>query len=729
MSKDSRYPNIIPDIIAGIVNGIVIVVSAMALGALIFTGELSSYLPQGIGILLFGSLIFALFSAITATVPPFIISAPQDIPIAILALMATTIVSTTESSWSSQQQYEFIFVTIGLTSILMGLFFYILGKFKLGKLVRYIPFPVVGGFLAGTGWLIVEFSFSMMTDIDPTINNLSTFFTSEMLIRWVPGAGFAIALLIIYRYASHYLLMPTVLTIGVGLFYIVAFFNGLSVSELESDGYLLGPFPEGSLFSGLPLKHLPKFEWNLFWVTLPAIGTMMVLNAISVLFKYCGLELVIKQDVDMDRELKLTGFSNIIAGIGGTPPGYLTLSETSMAYNIGARSRINSIVVVLLCAFTLFFGADVLSFFPKVILGGLILNLGLSFLEEWLFDTWTKLKRNDYFVIVIILIVIAAVGFLEGIMIGLLMSIVLFVLSYSKVDVVKHELTGTTFHSNVERSEYLKRIIADHGEQISILPLQGFIFFGTANRLLDRVNERVENKEASHLKYLIFDFRQVSGLDSSTINSFNKLRIMAKNHHFKVIFCSLNKDMTYQLRAGGILPDRGGVFIEFDDLDHGLERCEDELIEQYKNLDEELSDSKKADFFKDQFPGIVEFFEEKEVASDTAIIEQGKDPGGIYFIESGRITVRLDIGLGEGIRLKSLGAGTVVGEVSLYLGSKASASVLTKTDCVIYFLSKDNFQKLNLESPGKAAELHTYIVKLLSDRLAKSNATIQALMR
>ncbi|SVA96058.1 uncharacterized protein METZ01_LOCUS148912, partial [marine metagenome] len=59
MSKDSRYPNIIPDIIAGIVNGIVIVVSAMALGALIFTGELSIYLPQGIGILLFGSLIFA----------------------------------------------------------------------------------------------------------------------------------------------------------------------------------------------------------------------------------------------------------------------------------------------------------------------------------------------------------------------------------------------------------------------------------------------------------------------------------------------------------------------------------------------------------------------------------------------------------------------------------------------------------------------------------------------
>ena len=145
-------------------------------------------------------------------------------------------------------------------------------------------------------------------------------------------------------------------------------------------------------------------------------------------------------------------------------------------------------------------------------------------------------------------------------------------------------------------------------------------------------------------------------------------------------------------------------------------------------MDKEFSVSERINSFKDQFTGIVEYFEEKKVASDTVIIKQGKDPGGIYFIESGRITVRLDTGSAEGIRLKSLGAGTVVGEVSLYLGSKASASVLTETDCAIYFLSKNNFQELNLNSPEKAAELHTYIVKLLSDRLEKSNATIQALM-
>ena len=76
-----------------------------------------------------------------------------------------------------------------------------------------------------------------------------------------------------------------------------------------------------------------------------------------------------------------------------------------------------------------------------------------------------------------------------------------------------------------------------------------------------------------------------------------------------------------------------------------------------------------------------------------------------------------------------MGDGTVVGEVSLYLGSKASASVITETNCLIYFLSKDHFHTINKESPEKAAELHTFIVQLLSERLAKSNATIKALMR
>ena len=726
MVSKSKFSSVIPDIIAGTVNGIIIIVSAMALAALVFTGPLAEFLPQGIGILLVGSLIFALFSAFTSKFP-IILSAPQDIPIAILALMALTLIASDGAHWSGSELFSFMFMAIGMTSVLVGIFFYILGQFKLGKLVRFIPYPVVGGFLAGTGWLIVKFSFSMMTDQDLTLESALTFFNQPLLIKWLPGFVFGVGMLLAGRFFSHYLLYLAILLGGIIIFYLVMYFLGYSFSTLENLGYLLGPFPKGGLFPGSLHAHLSSFQWNIYFAHLPTIATMMVLSAISVLFNYSGLELTVKKDFNLDRELKLTGLSNILVGIGGGSPGYLTLSETTMAHSIGAKTNISSITVAILCGITLLFGADLLSVFPKVILGGLLLNLGISFLEQWLYDTWGKISKMDYGVIVIILIVIGTIGFLEGIAVGLLMSIALFVISYSKVEVIKHELSGQTLHSNVERSEKLNSVVEQRGNQIFILPLQGFIFFGTAHRLLERVTDRLALDTEEKLTYLIFDFRQVTGLDSSTINSFNKLHIMAENKEFKVLFCDIKKFMARQLAVEGLLPDDSGLFIEFSDLDHGLEWCEEQIIDQEEATT--VESIKASESFKIRFVDIAIYFKTMDVKPGTLIIEQGKDPNGIYFIESGRITVQLETEKGKDIRLKSMGDGTVVGEVSLYLGSKASASVITETNCLIYFLSKDHFHTINKESPEKAAELHTFIVQLLSERLAKSNATIKALMR
>ena len=720
--------NLLPSLIAGTINGIIFIVSAMSLAALIFTGPLAAYLPQGIGILLVGSIIFALFSAFTATYP-LILIAPQDIPIAILALMAITISTGIGDQLSTEDVYQFIFVAIGVTSIMVGIFFWILGRFRLGKLVRFIPFPVVGGFMAGTGWLIVKFSFSMMTDMDLTLSNAFYFLNSDVLIQWVPGLVFAVVLLLASRRINHYLLTPGILTGSILLFYGITSSQGLSFNDLETGGFLLGPFPEGGLFPGTPLPYVLDFRWDLFLSHLPAIATMMVLNAISILFNYSGLELVVKEDFDLDKELRLTGYGNILAGFAGTPPGYITLSETSMAYNIGARTRLSNIIVALLCGITLIFGAKVISVFPKVILGGLLLNLGLDFLVEWLVDTWKRLQKMDYLVIVLILVVIATVGFLEGIVIGLLMSIALFVIKYSKVEVIKYELSGKTYSSNVGRSDQMKKILEENGDKIFILPLQGFVFFGTANQILERVQQRFESDPIIDMSFLVFDFRQVTGVDSSAVNSFNKLQIMAEKNEFRVLLCGMSDDVRDQFETENIISEDSDIFNAFDDLDHGLEWCEESIIHKSISLNENEDHPISVESFKDKFQQVADFFEYREELEGTRIIEQGEDPGGIYFIDSGKISVWLNTGGGSEIRLKTMGVGTVVGEVSLYLGSLASASVVTDEPCQIYYLSKKKFNELNQDAPHKASELHTYVVKLLSDRLAESNATIRALMR
>ena len=727
MKERQTKSNLVPSIIAGVIGGIIKIVAAMAFSALIFTGTLAAYLPQGIGIVLFGFLLFAVISTFTASYPVNI-NTPQDIPIAIIALIATTVMATNGKDWDAETTFQFIFVTIALTSILVGIFFFILGTLKLGKLVRFIPYPVVGGFLAGTGWLIVKFAFIMTAGMGLSLDNVVSLFDQATLHKWFPGLIFGLIMLISSRYTKHYLLIPVLIAIGITSFYAIMFFYGFSYTDLESNGYLLGPFPEGGLFQGLPLKYLSDFKWSIFLEQLPAIGTMMILNAISVLFNYSGLEIIIKKDLDLDQELKTTGIGNIIAGLGGAPPGHLSLGGTLLSISIGSKSKLTNIVIALLCALTLFFGSEVLSFFPRIILGGLLFNLGLSFLVDWLYSTWSRVPKTDYTIILLIFLVIGTVGFLEGVITGLLMSVVLFVVSYSKVEIIKHELTGKTFHSNVERSESLKKIIDDSGDQTLILPLQGFIFFGSANRLLERIKLHLQSQNEKNLKYLVFDFKQVTGVDSSTINSFNKLRILAELDNFQVLFCNLTPQIISQFEAEGLFADSMDLFLKFDDLDHGMEWCEEQIISETtisSNKQKEEIDEIK--LFEEKFADLLIYFESKDINQNTTFIEQGNDPEGLYFIKSGRVTVELRSSNNK-IRLKSMGTGTVVGEVSLYLKTQATASVISNTACKTYFLSHENFEKLNKENPERAAELHTYIVKLLSDRLAKSNATIQALM-
>ena len=728
MSENQVKSNIVPSIIAGVIGGIIKIVAAMAFSALIFTGTLAAYLPQGIGIVLFGFLLFAVISTFTASYPVNI-NTPQDIPIAIIALIATTVMANSGKDWDAETTFQFIFVTIALTSILVGIFFFILGTLKLGKLVRFIPYPVVGGFLAGTGWLIVKFAFIMTAGMGLSLDNVVSLFDQATLLKWFPGLIFGLIMLISSRYTKHYLLIPALIAIGITSFYAIMFFYGFSYTDLESNGYLLGPFPEGGLFQGLPLKYLSDFKWSIFLEQLPAIGTMMILNTISVLFNYSGLEIIIKKDLDLDQELKTTGIGNIIAGLGGAPPGHLSLGGTLLSISIGSKSKLTNIIIALLCALTLFFGSEVLSFFPRIILGGLLFNLGLSFLVDWLYSTWSRVPKIDYTIILLIFLVIGTVGFLEGVITGLLMSVVLFVVSYSKVEIIKHELTGKTFHSNVERSESLKKIIDDSGDQTLILPLQGFIFFGSANRLLERIKLHLQSQNEKNIKYLVFDFKQVTGVDSSTINSFNKLRILAELNNFQVLFCNLTPQIISQFEAEGLFADSMDLFLKFDDLDHGMEWCEEEIISETtigSNKQKEEIDEIK--LFEEKFADLLTYFESKDINQNTTLIEQGNDPEGLYFIKSGRVTVELRSSNNK-IRLKSMGTGTVVGEVSLYLKTQATASVISNTACETYFLSHENFEKLNKEDPERAAELHTYIVKLLSDRLAKSNATIQALMQ
>ena len=112
-------------------------------------------------------------------------------------------------------------------------------------------------------------------------------------------------------------------------------------------------------------------------------------------------------------------------------------------------SRLVGIVVAGVCLLAMTVGADVLSYVPRMILGGLVMFIGLGFLHDWVYQSFFKLSRADMVVILAIILVIETIGFLEGIAAGIAAASILFILNYSRTSAIRYSLTGKELHSNI----------------------------------------------------------------------------------------------------------------------------------------------------------------------------------------------------------------------------------------------------------------------------------------
>ena len=203
--------------------------------------------------------------------------------------------------------------------------------------------------------------------------------------------------------------------------------------------------------------------------------------------------------------------------------------------------------------------------------------MGLSFLVEWLVDARRTMPVREYAIVLVILAVIVGWGLLSGVALGLVWAVVLFAVSYSRTDFVRQTLTGAEFRSNVDRPPVEAEELRALGEQVHILRLQGFMFFGTASGLLEHIRSRIEDRDRPPVRFLVLDFRRVSGVDSSAVLAFRKVMQLAKVEGAEVVFTALPDQVRTQLEQGGVRQAELPMSFE-PDLDRGVQRCEDALL-------------------------------------------------------------------------------------------------------------------------------------------------------
>jgi sulfate permease, SulP family len=741
MVKDTRSglaelnaEQVISIVLSGTIAGVVTLITSVSFAALMFNGVLAPFVSSGITILVATAVVAgSLFSLFSGARP--VVAMPDDDTAPVLALMVTLVVASFPQDTPAEVLFVTAFAALACAALLTGVVLAALGTFKLGSLVRYLPYSVMGGYFAGAGLLLIQGALRVVTDMPlESAAEIVQLFAPDTLLRWVPAVLAALVIRLAIARLHQSIAMPVGIFLLLGLFFGGAALFGLMPSALMGGAWLVGPFPEAdpSLVNPVLFERFAEIQWSLVFANLSSIGTIIMLSAISLMLTASGLSLAQRDNIDINRELRVAGVANGISGLTGGLVALPSMGLTELAMTVGApKSRLVGLVVAGFCALMLFFGMGLIAWFPKAVLAGLLIFLGASLLERWLIEARSQLPGLEYAVVVIIVTVVATVGFLEGVLVGLLCAIALFVINYSRINVVRYAMNGSQRKSNVERNTTHEQYLKERGAQTQILKLQGYLFFGTAAALVSRIEERLEDEEQPPLRYCALDFAQVTGMDSSAALSFMKLAQEAAKSDFFLLLTGLSQDMQERLMGDWLANETSSYVQLLPDLDRGVEWCEERMLkeqghaEEYEGVLDALSHYLPAAGDRDT---LLNYLERKEVSGGEVLAKQGEPSDSMFLLETCTASVYLDTESGKLHRIRRAGSGTVFGEVGFYLGGARTASVIIDEGGELYVLHQEANQRLEAEHPHIAAALHKFMISVITRRLQLTTTTLQAVL-
>lgn len=285
--------------------------------------------------------------------------------------------------------------------------------------------------------------------------------------------------------------------------------------------------------------------------------------------------------------------------------------------------------------------------------------------------------------------------------------------SHAALPAIRSRLRGSAVMSYCDRPHAERAILHQHAESLLVLRLQGFLFFGAANRVYQDVRHEIDTK----LSFLIIDFRDVQGVDATSLPMLLRIQQLSRDHGVELILASVRPVLASRL--GSIEARR------FHSLDSALEWRETRVLETSSNrllapaertlascLAEELSDAEAAT--------VLRHFEAVRVPAGTTLIQAATYGRDMFFLESGTADVVFDVE-GTWVRLSRIWPGTLFGEIGFHYGGPRTATIRTLEECSLVCMERPAVARLEADFPCLAIALHRYLARCSAKRLVFYN--------
>nr|MBL8411628.1 SLC26A/SulP transporter family protein [Dechloromonas sp.] len=627
-----------------------------------------------------------------------------------------------------------------MLGILAGLFQVLFGVVGIGRLIKYIPYPVVSGYLTGVGLIIIGSQIGKLVGAESG-TAWHHVLVSPWLWDWraVAIGGATIAAMLLGPGLTRKLPGTILGLLAGGLTFAGLAMQDASLLELADNPLVIGPLgasSDGYLASISGRWHeIGDLRLSQVAALMGSALTLAILLSIDTLKTCVVLDQMTRSQHNPNRELVAQGIANVASSSVGGIPGAGTMGATLINLSSGATTRASGLVEgTAALVFALLLG-NFIAWIPVPALAGILIAVGVRMIDrEPLRFIQSPATVFDFAVVVAVVVVALTIGLIAASGVGVAMAIILFLREQIGGTVVRHKFYVNQMSSNWHRPESETRILEQKGDQAVIFALQGSLFFGTTQQLYGLLEPEIKTRS-----FIILDLKRVQSVDVTAAHMLHQVRDALAERKALLLLSNVReklpngRNLREFLDQTGVTENTETVRL-FNELDSAIEWVEDRILgeeERAQPVRETALQLGEMELFKNRkdetLADLETRLERRTYAAGSAVYSRGEPGDAIYLIRRGSVKIFAPLGAGRTRHIATFGRGDFFGGLAFLDGRPRGNDAVAATETEFFVLSLEQYNALAEEHKKLALTLLTAISRSLAIRLRHADTEIAML--
>lgn len=511
------------DILGGLNAAIITLPQALAFGVVTGFGASAG---------IWGAIILSFIAGILGTKIPMISGVTGPVAIVVASIM--------HALNKDLGAVVFIVFLAGVIQILLSLT-------KLPEVVKYVPYPVISGFMNGVGVIIIIMQLNPLLGIAPcsnTIESIETVCKSVSSLNIEAFAIGALTLLIVFLFPKKWNKYVPSQILALIICTFVSIKTGLHVSKISEISVSMPAItmPQTNLHDLITYFHY-------------AITLAVILSSESLLTGLVCTSIT-KVQLPPKRLLSAQGIGNICCALTGTLPGSAATMRTVAALRTGASTKLAAVVTSFVLVLLIYKFSGFVAEIPLAVLAGILIKIGYDIIDTKFLKVIKLAPKDDLYVLILVFLLTVFYNLIVAVGAGITLAALL----YAKKAADKAKLVNKeVYDKDIMKLE--KVLEKDYRHKIRVVHINGAFFFGSATQLISQFDELLGTR------YLILVYDSDDLLDISAVFALEDIVLRLKSQHIKILMVINNEEVHKQLQQYGITEQIGENRVYFSEIE------------------------------------------------------------------------------------------------------------------------------------------------------------------